>query len=365
MTWHINCVNVAVSMFLKEIRKKNLLRRSILVLSFISIFFLLPQLTLGANWRSSVKPSSTPTPRYSRPTAKFILKPTLTPTPTITQNNSAQSLLFGAVVEDYSNATGQITSLSDQVGTKVSTISIFKQFGNQYNKNLDQLQYASSQKMRVQIAWEPWNPEQGMRQSTDYLKQIPTGMHDTYLRSFASSIKAYNGPVLLRFGHEMNGDWYPWGKRPTEYKVAYRYIHDFFIKEGVTNVKWTWVVNITENPSELPAYYPGDDVVDLIGIDGFNFGTSQDYGGWRSFEELFLPTYQYLSNKYLSKQIFISETASAESGGDKGAWIREMFAVLPTKFPKVHELIWFNLLKEADWRTNSSTSSLQAFKDNL
>ncbi len=301
------------------------------------------------------------------PTAKPKPITVVTPTPTIQavvpKNNT---LLFGVVVDDYANNQNTVTSLEKQLDTNITTLSIFKQFGNQNNKgfNLTQLTYSKQSRKKIQLAWEPWNPEQGSSQAVDYLKEISQGTHDTYIRQFAQSIKQYGSPVTLRFGHEMNGDWYPWGKRPEEYIAAYRHIHTVFQQEGVTNVQWMWCVNITENPSEINGYYPGSDVVDVIGIDGFNFGTTRSYGGWRSFSALFQPTYQYIAAQY-DKPIIIAEIASSEQGGNKEAWVNDMFYSIHTAFPRVNEVIWFNLIKEADWRIDSSSSSLNAFKTSL
>lgn len=288
----------------------------------------------------------------------------------ITLKPQKRRINLGVVVEDYSNKTGQLNALEKELGSKIQTVSIFKQFGLSYNNhiNLDDLSYIKSSGKKLLLAWEPWNPQEGMGQSNDYLKQINDGAQDGYIRSFAQNVKSYQGKVILRFGHEANGDWYPWGGRPEEYKAAFRKVVAIFREEGVSNVSFMWSVNAYNQPSSpistLSAYYPGNDVVDLIGIDGFNFGTSRDFGGWKSFYTLFAPPYKYLSTNY-KKPIYISETSSSESGGNKSEWINQMFLSLYSDFPKVEEVVWFNLIKEADWRVNSSKSSLETFRDNL
>ncbi len=40
---------------------------------------------------------------------------------------------------------------------------------------------------------------------------ISRGDHDEALRSIARTLATHQGPVLIRFAHEMNADWYPWG----------------------------------------------------------------------------------------------------------------------------------------------------------
>jgi nucleotide-binding universal stress UspA family protein len=43
------------------------------------------------------------------------------------------------------------------------------------------------------------------------LASIAAGGSDAYLRSYADAVVAFGHPVILSFGHEMNGNWYPWG----------------------------------------------------------------------------------------------------------------------------------------------------------
>ena len=58
--------------------------------------------------------------------------------------------------------------------------------------------------------------------------------------------------------------------------------------------------------------------------------------------------------------MFIAEIACSPTGGDKAAWLTDMFNVVPTKFPRFIGITWFNANKERDWRIESSTASLQA-----
>jgi hypothetical protein len=43
------------------------------------------------------------------------------------------------------------------------------------------------------------------------LKRIAGGSYDGYLRAYAGQVRAFGHPVILSFGHEMNGTWYDWG----------------------------------------------------------------------------------------------------------------------------------------------------------
>lgn len=278
-----------------------------------------------------------------------------------------ESVSFG-VAYDYSNKSNDLNFLMKSLNGKISSISIYKQFGLENNNSFseDDINFFKSNNLKPIIAWEPWNPKEDMKQSTDFLKEIPLGLHDNYIRSFALSIKKFGNRVIIRFAHEMNGNWYPWGNKSSEFVKAYRHIVSIFESENVTNVQWMWCINAESVPvtpiENVKDFYPGDDVVDLIGIDGLNFGTTQEESTWRTFEEIFKPAYNYLQQ--YDKPIVIAETASSEIGGSKAEWVKGMFTSLP-KYPKVTEIIWFNISKETDWPINSSDSSLEAFKEYL
>jgi hypothetical protein len=108
------------------------------------------------------------------------------------------------------------------------------------------------------------------------------------------------------------------------------------------------VANSIEN------YYPGDEYVDIVGINGFNFGKP-----WRSFDDLFGDALVRL--KQYNKPIYILSTATAE-GEQKADWIYD-FGEKLVLHPEVVGWVWFNIYKERDWRVNSDPASLEAFKE--
>jgi len=67
----------------------------------------------------------------------------------------------------------------------------------------------------------------------------------TYLRSYADAVIAFGHPVILSFGHEMNGTWYSWGyghPPPATFVAAWRHIVRIFRAAGAANVTWLWTV---------------------------------------------------------------------------------------------------------------------------
>ena len=230
------------------------------------------------------------------------------------------------------------------------------------------------------LTWEPWDyrdaelsppPWWGRAKGSEAagpafpLDRIAAGHFDDYVRESARRIARYGGPLLLRWAHEMNGGWYPWGvgapgASPETYRQAWRHVWELFRDEAATNVSWVWSPNILDHCAAFEPFYPGADCVDWLGLDGYNLG---GWGRWRSFRRLFAASYARVAD--LGPQpIMIAETACAEAGGNKACWIAETLThAIPTEFPRVHALIWFNANKERDWRIESSRRSQRAFAD--
>lgn len=217
-----------------------------------------------------------------------------------------------------------------------------------------------------EISWEPWDSRiaPAEDQPRYRLARIADGTHDAAIRRFATGVARYGGPVRIRFAQEMNGANYPWaerrnGNRPGDYVRAWRHVVGLFRAAGATNVTWIWAPVV----GNLRAgQYPGDDVVDVVGVSGFNGGTAAFAKRWRPFPTTFDPTLDALHALAPDKPVALPEIASAEAGGDKARWIAELFADVRSR-PYVRAVTWFDVAKEADWRIASSPAAQQAFKD--
>lgn len=121
---------------------------------------------------------------------------------------------------------------------------------------------------------------------------------------------------------EMNGEWTTYGKESSsdEIKLAYRHILDIFAQKGIRRdqVWWVFAPNGYNDPA-LPQrafeyYYPGDDVVDVVGFSSYNYGYCVDipaaYWRWESYPQIFEPYIARMQIMAPTKPIIIAETAS-------------------------------------------------------
>jgi hypothetical protein len=212
--------------------------------------------------------------------------------------------------------------------------------------------------------------------NSDYrLKQIANGYYDNDIKRWARELRDNGRPVILRPLHEFNGDWYPWGVYTKKNSIddfipAWRHVVYIFKNEGADNVQFelcynrkTWGKGSTNHT--FATFYPGDDYVDIVGIDGFNRPENK----WSPFDDIFRDPYEQLVN-ITDKPIWIQEMASTAVGGNKSEWIIDAFDKIATEYPRVESVTWFQEDKVdsdgivSDWAI-TSIGDIEAFREGV
>lgn len=284
---------------------------------------------------------------------------------------ASPSLGWGVVENDWPSSAAGLLAAEASAGRKANLVETYVHWGEwsafSYVRTgiLATLQRGST----PVITWMSDDPSGGSQAVFD-LRAIASGAWDLYARSWADGLRALRSPVMLRLDSEMNGNWMTYspgfggnGTTAADFVAAWRHLHDIFRAEGATNVSWVWSPNI-EYPGSQPlrALYPGDSYVDWVALDGYNWGTT--YGHvWQSFGEVFDSSIAAVE-RLTWRPFMIAETASAEAGGDKAAWITGMFSELASR-RDIRGFIWFDLNKETDWRIASTPASAVAFRAGL
>ncbi len=193
------------------------------------------------------------------------------------------------------------------------------------------------------------------------MSDIAAGKYDGYITRFAQ--ESGQDPLLIRFAHEPNGDWYGWSgviAGTAAYVAAFRHVRDIFNKQNST-AKFVFCVNaedVPDNPANrFENYYPGAEYADAIGIDAYNEGAGQGWRRWKSPGEMLTPAYERAVRAFPGKPLMLTETASSSSGGDKANWIKSLTSQLGWRFPAIKAVIWFNMDKEQDWALDSEAEA--------
>ncbi len=90
-----------------------------------------------------------------------------------------------------------------------------------------------------------------------------------YISGLLKKLQTNDVPVLWRPLHEASGGWFWWGaKGPEACKALYRLMYDRMVNyHGLKNLIWVWTSQQNDQ-----TWYPGDDVVDIIGRDIYKDG---------------------------------------------------------------------------------------------
>ncbi len=215
----------------------------------------------------------------------------------------------------------------------------------------------------VPLAFGSDNPSP--KQASNGLKATASGAYDVSFRTLAKDlVSSGHGDATLRLGWEYDGTWMPWsaGSDPEGFIAAYRHVHDVF--RGVsTNFRFDLAGTAGyEHPSSVPGWhgtvdwastYPGNDVVDSVGMDVYDQGLRLPYdlgaGTWADPNQAWQVTEGFLRAQLAFAQAHGKQVAypewglsgsttppSLDHGGDDPTFINGMagwFRSLPASGP--------------------------------
>ncbi|MDB6148116.1 MAG: beta-mannanase [Spartobacteria bacterium] len=240
------------------------------------------------------------------------------------------------------------------------------------------------------VFWSPWDKPYNQNHGPDRfsLNNILAGQWDAYIDRWADAARQFGHPLIVAFGVEMNGDWFPWSgayygaddwdddhddwKGPEQFKAAYRHVVDRVRARGGNNIKWMFHTNNYSYPLDTwnfaPAYYPGPNYVDWLGLSVY--GQQFKDEPWANIPSLVDWPYQEMCGLDPNKPIMIAEWATGEfpRSGNKAAWIKEGLDLFRTRYPRVKAAIyWHERWQNTDQsysnlRVNSSVESLNAYR---
>jgi len=243
----------------------------------------------------------------------------------------ASGLYQGAFVDDTVSESA-INSFAKTSGTQVDIVLKFLAFATGLYFPTNEAQTVSKKGGAIFIKLEPWSWKKNV--DTFPLQKIVDGKYDHLLKRFADGAKKFGKPVFVSFGHEMNGNSYPWAGNADLYKKAFRHVHDVIQKAGAKNITWVWNPDIV---SAVRDYYPGDAYVDWVAIDGYN------WEGTATASSLFSKSIKTL--KTFGKPIMIGEFGC---GKNNTACLTD-FVDYATKETAIKAFIYFNQDKERKW----------------
>lgn len=207
----------------------------------------------------------------------------------------------------------------------------------------------------VSVSWHLRNPLTSgdawdTSDSTVVKSIIPGGSrHELFtqwlkrLSDYLSTIKTKKGvrvPILFRPWHEHTGSWFWWGEKlcsAEDYKTLWRMTVKYLREHGGEQLLFSYSSGIEpKTPAEYLERYPGDDCVDIIGFDAYQYGSREAYQA--DLNRMFQITEQV--GKEHHKIVALTE-AGYEKLPDPEWWTGTLLPVLE-KYPLSYVLVWRN-----------------------
>jgi hypothetical protein len=230
------------------------------------------------------------------------------------------------------------------------------------------------------------------------LQRIVDGRFDKDLRRWFREARDLGIPMMIEFGVEVNGEWFPWnglwngaGRKdgygdgsypdgPERFIDAYRHLHDLAGATGADDLTWVFHPDVGSYPhkawNQPELYYPGDSYVDWVVFSDYGEQKpTEDY--WEAFaQRLGNPAnqdsiYSRLRNIAPSKPFGVIEFGVTEGGdGDKAQWYTQAYDSF-TPPGNAYDLDIASVWSEkwhngdgslSDLRVDSSLEALAAYK---
>ena len=157
-----------------------------------------------------------------------------------------------------------------------------------------------------------------------------------------------------------------------DYIAAWRNWVSVFRAEGATNARFMFIttafgyqVKKTDH-RYAPAYYPGDDVVDAIAVDAYNWFTCRATvkNPWNTLAAL-IAGQKAFGALHPDKPLWLAEYASVEDPsmiGRRAQWLTDAGNLFQQPgYEQYVGILYFDLKKQCDWRIENDTPSLTAF----
>ena len=153
-------------------------------------------------------------------------------------------------------------------------------------------------------------------------------------------------PVIFRPWHEHTGNWFWWGTglcSPQDYKELWKMTRKVFDDKGVDNVVWVYSPDKVKSEEQYMERYPGDELVDVMGIDIYAGGAEDGIEPFRENVKTGLGIAAKAAKEH-GKMLAFTETGLESIPVDN--WFSEVLAPAIEPYPIVFVSVWRNAQQE-------------------
>jgi hypothetical protein len=243
-----------------------------------------------------------------------------------------------------------VAEFSKTAGQQPNLVGYYSGWGEPFETSFAET--ASRHSAVTIVQWDP---------TLASVSKIAAGGYDSYLRSFADSVRSFRHPVVIGFGHEMNAYWYSWGYGhlpASTFVAAWRHIVTLFRARHADNITWLWTLQADERDTgPIASWWPGEKYVTWVGIDGYYYYPSE------TFFSIFGKTIAEV-RALTGLPVLLSEVAVGPKAG-QARKIPDLFAGM--RQYGTLGLVWFDIAQHngvyhQDWRIEDNQAAETAFR---
>ncbi len=209
------------------------------------------------------------------------------------------------------------------------------------------------------ISWHPRNPLSGgdsWDTSVSPLHEIAENEQlaqtvDSWIgkaADFINSLKDADGnsiPVIFRPWHENSGSWFWWGSAnstPEEYIAFWKRTRKIFDEKGVNNVVWAYSPDKDLTPEEYFKTYPGDEYIDILGSDIYQFNGED---GVQEYRDRVSRQLKYVTEEAKKRGKIAAFSETGLEGLQMNNWYSEVLLPLIKDLPIAYVCVWRNAVQ--------------------
>lgn len=207
------------------------------------------------------------------------------------------------------------------------------------------------------FSWHLWNPVNGgdswqVTDSTIVAKMANDSTYNNLYRQqvravadFLGSLTDENGNrigVIFRPWHENSGGWFFWGAplcSAEDYHKLWTDMRDEMDAAGIDNVLYAYSPDRTETFEGYMSRYPGDELVDILGMDIYHFGGEAGTDEYRSAVTTGLGIVRKAASEHGKIAAF---TETGMESVPMAGWWTEVLLPLLKENPVSYVVVWRN-----------------------
>jgi len=268
---------------------------------------------------------------------------------------------------------GRVAAFQAQAGRRSATVRVYAAWDDPFPDPLSSAVRAHGQLLVLSV-----KARTGAGLPVSYASIAAAGPGSpefAQLLRWAGLLQGYGAPVLFSFNHEPDVHKSDEMGTAADYVRAWRRVVTVFRQAGVRNLEYVFIATAphwaSTDARSAASFYPGDDWVDDIAADGYNFFDCSRIAlmPWTGPRELFEP-FRRFGVQHPAKGLMIIEYGSVEDGADPGRkarWYAELEQMLTEPGWRQARAVaqWYDAVQDrsrCNWRIDSSPATLAAFR---